>query len=70
MQHTVKNMNDEPKTKETQNLGPVATELHKRLKMAAAGKSQSLRSFLEEHLGPLVDWAPESKSQLKMEGVA
>lgn len=46
------------KTKTTQNLGPVDAELHKLLKMEAAQRGMSLRKFLEEKLGPAVDWPP------------
>ena len=65
-------MSHETKTaaKETQNLGPVATELHRKLKSLASSEGKTLRAFLEEHLGPLVEWAPENKAQLKLADIA
>ncbi len=51
------------------NLGPVAADLHRLLKMKATADGKSLKTFLEENLGPLVEWQPEDKAQLKLAGV-
>ena len=56
--------------REVSQLGPVAADLHRLLKMKATGEGKSLKAFLEENLGPLVEWQPEDKAQLKLEGVA
>lgn len=58
VQQPTKTMSEEAKTKSTQNLGPVAADLHRLLKMQATGEGKSLKAFLEEHLGPVVGWTP------------